>query len=246
MKFTTYQSEYITKYLIHQGLEYKEFIDEMHDHFCGSVEVKMNEGLNFHQAVSATKEEFNEEIYQTNIFGLFPKRGLKAIEKRFFQSKKREIFNNVRFNFKSTIFSIGNLIVLCYAALVIYFFNEGAIQKIYNWLILLWVLPNLLIVSYIRRKLKVTIDNASGIGRLLASKRQRVRSIYVDTLLYVNGNDWIGAYFLICIPLSYANKYGYLSDLVCFCAFLFMIVVTLLVQVQAIKMIPRVNKLINS
>jgi hypothetical protein len=40
MKLTAEQSKCIIDYLINEGLNTKEFIDEMHDHFIDSIEAK--------------------------------------------------------------------------------------------------------------------------------------------------------------------------------------------------------------
>jgi hypothetical protein len=246
MKLTETQHKNIINYLINEGLEYKEFIDEMTDHFIDSIEAKMGEGMSFFYALEETGNAFRNEIYYPFPLNVFPKKGLKALEKRFYESKKREIDAELKSNFKTSFFSIPNALVLCYVALVYYLFQDGSIQQNYTALILFWMFPGLLFSGYLRRRLKVPIDNACGLGWLFASKKQRVRSVHINLLLHVSGGVWLGLLAMLSALLHFANKYNYISNATCLYAILFFITLTLLAQVQVIKMIPRANKLINN
>jgi hypothetical protein len=145
-----------------------------------------------------------------------------------------------------TPFTIPNTLVLCYVALVYYLFQGGSTQQNYTGLILFWMFPGLLFSVYMRRRLKVPIDNAGGLGWLFASKKQRVRSIHINLLLHVSGGVWLGLLVMLSALLHFANKYSYLSNTICLYTMLFFITITLFAQVQVIKMIPRANKLINN
>jgi hypothetical protein len=245
MNLSEIQHKNIETYLINEGLEYKEFIDEMTDHFIDSIEAKMGEGISFFYALEETGNAFRDEIYYPFSLKVFPKKGLKALEKRFYESKKREIDAELKGYFK-TPFIIPNTLVLCYVALVYYLFQGGSIQQNYTGLILFWMFPGLLFSVYMRRRLKVPIDNAGGLGWLFASKKQRVRSIHINLLLHVSGGVWLGLLVMLSALLHFANKYSYLSNTICLYTMLFFITITLFAQVQVIKMIPRANKLINN
>jgi hypothetical protein len=246
MNLSEIQHKNIETYLINEGLEYKEFIDEMTDHFIDSIEVKIENGVSFFYALEEAGNAFKNEIYYPSTLKIFPKKGLKAMEKRFYESKKREINSELKANLKSSPFTIPNTLVLCYVALGYYLFQDGSIQQNYTALILFWMFPGLLFSGYLRRRLKVPIDNAGGLGWLLASKKQRVRSVHINLLLHVSGGVWLGLLAMLSALLHFANKYDYLSNTICLYTMLFFITITLFAQVQVIKMIPRANKLINN
>ena len=243
MKFTAYQSEYITKYLIHQGLEYKEFIDEMHDHFCGSVEVKMNEGLNFHQAVSATKEEFNEEIYRPKLLPFFPKKGLKAMERRFYESKKRESNTELERNFKATFFSIPNALVVCYVGLVFFLFSEYSLKN--SSLIHFWIWPFHAVVFYVRKRIKGNLGYETGAKWLFATKQQRVRSIYVNLVFQAFNNRILLFFMFVYFPVTFLLRQDVISSRMHGYFTLIGILITLLACVQVVRNLHGFNRRIS-
>lgn len=205
----------------------------------------MDEGLNFYQALSETGRAFDGEVYRAKFMPLFLKKGLNALEQKFYESKKAEINSDLKVNLKSSPFSIPNALVLCYVGLVYYLLSgQDELQDI--WFMYAWVLPSLLTMSYIRMALKGNINSASGLGWLFASKKKRVRSVYINLVLHATGNGWLGWLNLLFVPLHYIHRYGYLSDEICLYTMLSLIAITLFAQVQVIKLIPRVNKLINS
>jgi hypothetical protein len=106
------------------------------------------------------------------------------------------------------------------------------------------MLPSFLTFTYLRIAVKEPMDNVGGIGWLFASKQRRVRSVHLNLLMYVNGSKWLGWFNVLVIPLHYFRKYDYVPAYFYFYSMLFIITITLLVQVQAIKMIPKVNKLL--
>jgi hypothetical protein len=79
MKLTAEQSKYIIDYLINEGLEYKEFIDEMHDHLIDSIEAKMSDGLNFAQALGETGGAFETRFSARSWASGFREKILKSI-----------------------------------------------------------------------------------------------------------------------------------------------------------------------
>jgi hypothetical protein len=121
MKLTETQLATIETYLINEGLEYKEFIDEMTDHFIDSIEVKIENGVSFFYALEETGNAFRNEIYYPSTLKIFPKKGLKALEKRFYESKKREIDAELKSHFKTSFFFNSECVgfVLCGVGLLL-------------------------------------------------------------------------------------------------------------------------------
>lgn len=243
MKLTPEQSKYIIDYLISEGLEYKEFIDEMHDHFCDSIEAKMDGDLNFQQALSAAGKEFDGEIYRSKFLSFLPKKGLKALEKRFYESKKREINAELKVNLKSSPFTIPNALVLCYVGLVYYLFTEYSLKN--SSLIHFWIWPFHIVMFYVRKRIKGNLDYATGINWFFASKEQRVRSVYVNLVFQAFNNRILLFFMYAYLPVTFLlwqdvvspRTHGYFT--------LIEILLTLLACVQVISTLNELNRRIS-
>lgn len=55
--------ETIEQYLLSWELKYREFYDEILDHYCTDIERQMNDGLNFDDAFGQTNQKFSKYYY---------------------------------------------------------------------------------------------------------------------------------------------------------------------------------------
>lgn len=244
MKLTDIQKQNVINYLINQGLEYKEFIDEMYDHFIDSIEAKMDAGTSFFFALEATGEEFKGEIYKSYPFRLFPKKGLKALERRYYKSKKREMNAELKGSMKSSILSVTSLLIVCYAAFAVYFLKDSPLKD--TFMIFAWAMPSFMIFLHVKKSVNANFDNAGGLGWLLASKKQRVRSVEINLLLHISGNRRLAWLMITYLGIYYAARYDYVPETV-YSYFMVLFIATILFfQTQAVRMIPKVNKLIEA
>lgn len=80
MKLNKIQIAEIEKYFSDWNLVYKEFHDEMFDHYCTEIETKMDKGIDFHKAFNETHQQFEnleEKVSYGEITRVY---GLKALE----------------------------------------------------------------------------------------------------------------------------------------------------------------------
>lgn len=178
MKLTPEQSKYIIKYLINEGLEYKEFIDEMHDHFCDSIEAKMRDGFDFHGALHATGKAFKNEVYRTWKLDFLPARGLRALEKKYLKAYSKGTEQEFVQLLKSDPFSVVNLLIMCLVVVLGVAVYRGQLSA--YGLIALCLLSQFVVVTYLILKSEGKMLLYHGIIWLVSSKRERIRTINVD------------------------------------------------------------------
>jgi hypothetical protein len=178
MKLTTEQHKIILRFLIREGLEYKEFIDEMHDHFIDSIEAKMSDGLNFAQALGETGGAFDDEIYRTWKLDFLPACGLRALEKKYLKAYSKGTKQEFYQLLKSDPFSIVNVLIMCVIVILGVAVYRGAISAL--GLIALSLLSQFVVVTYLLLKSEGKMLLYHGIIWLVSSKRERVRAINVD------------------------------------------------------------------
>ncbi len=211
MKLTEIQHKNIINYLINEGLEYKEFIDEMTDHFINSIEAKMGEGQIFAQALRSTEKAFEGEVYRSFIFDPLPARGLAALEKKYFRSK----FKDVRLQFNKLIKTewvyfalllvIGLLVVRTYD-------NFGSLSYLsyilYGFMALLYVG----IYWYINYKSDGYPFRRNSILWVFTTKQSRVRKVECDLFLKLITPTTRGVFSVLLIVFISAIKEWFLTD----------------------------------
>ncbi len=125
MKLTETQLATIETYLLSWELQFRDFYDEMFDHFCSEIEQRMSNGTSFENALADTSYLFSEHEYKAALSDTTY--GLKAYEMEWFdkhKSKNKELIIN---EFKRYIFN-PRLLVWALACLVVYqlsvYFNQ--------------------------------------------------------------------------------------------------------------------------
>ena len=78
MKLTEPQIAEIEKYILDWEIEYREFFDEMLDHFVTDIEGQMNNGSDFYSAFHITAGKFSGKVFSKNMHTKY--HGLKAFE----------------------------------------------------------------------------------------------------------------------------------------------------------------------
>lgn len=89
MKLTQSQQETIEHYLLNWNLEYKDFYNEVLDHFLEGVERKMGNGESFEMAFKAVQKDFSGKRYKSHL-------GLKAFEKEYASTIQKEFKRETR------------------------------------------------------------------------------------------------------------------------------------------------------
>lgn len=89
MKLNTQQIATIEHYLLDWNLEYKDFYDEVLDHFLEGIERKMDNGESFEMAFKAIQKDFSGKRYKSHL-------GLKAFEKEYASTIQKEFKREIR------------------------------------------------------------------------------------------------------------------------------------------------------
>jgi hypothetical protein len=178
MKLTAEQSKYIIDYLINEGLEYKEFIDEMHDHLIDSIEAKMSDGLNFAQALGETGGAFENEIYRTWKLDFLPARGLRDLEKKYLKVYAKGTTQKFYQLLKSDPFSIVNVLIMCVIVILGVAINRSGISAL--WLVFASIVSYLSVFFYLFYKSVGKVVLSHAIINFISNKRDRVRTVDVD------------------------------------------------------------------
>ncbi|SOE21097.1 hypothetical protein SAMN06298216_1569 [Spirosomataceae bacterium TFI 002] len=92
MKLNHTQIELVGDTLIEKGLVYRDFYDELLDHFCSAIEDKMAEGLTFKKALNGLLLDLNK-IESKAIFGSYRNSfsGLKALQHLKFKAIDKKV-----------------------------------------------------------------------------------------------------------------------------------------------------------
>lgn len=106
MKLTDLQIAEIEKYFDSCELTFKEFYDEMFDHFCSEIEHKMNESKSFEEAFNEVHENFDSYRQKVRLGEISEFYGLKALEYQqamyFDRNIKKEYFKSLGKNLSSS------------------------------------------------------------------------------------------------------------------------------------------------
>jgi hypothetical protein len=183
MKLTAEQSKYIIDYLINEGLEYKEFIDEMHDHLIDSIEAKMSDGLNFAQALGETGGAFDDEIYRTCKLDFLPACGLRALEKKYLKAYSKGTKQEFYQLLKSDPFSIVNVLIMCVIVILGVAIHRSGISAL--WLVFASIVSYLSVFFYLFYKSVGKVVLSHAIINFISNKRDRVRTVDVDAVLKI-------------------------------------------------------------
>jgi len=94
MKLNTDQIEEIEKYILDWEIEYKEFFDEILDHFITSIEQRMDDGEEFYNAFHSVVYTFSgKEFQKTKIDTYY---GLKAFEMEHLNLYEKELMRDLK------------------------------------------------------------------------------------------------------------------------------------------------------
>lgn len=103
MKLTEPQIAEIEKYILDWEIEYREFFDEMLDHFVSDIESQLNSGSDFYTAFHITAEKFSGKIFSKHKHTEY--HGLKAFEMESIYDFQKS-YNRLAINvFKKQVFS---------------------------------------------------------------------------------------------------------------------------------------------
>lgn len=145
MKLTETQLETIETYLLSWELQFRDFYDEMFDHFCTEIEQRMSAGTTFENALAETSYLFNSHKYRGDKYA-----GPKAYEMEWFDERTAKNKELLVSEFKRQIFS-PKLVVWALAYFTIHqacvYFDQPKL-----WIITL--IPTLLIATSAQIKLK--------------------------------------------------------------------------------------------
>jgi hypothetical protein len=147
MQLTETQLATIETYLLSWELQFRDFYDEMFDHFCTEIEQRMSAGTSFDNALAETSYLFEAYEFKEGITEYF---GLKAYEMAWFgkyKTKNNELLLN---QFKQQVLSPKLLLwMLIYFATfqTCIYFSQSKL-----WVLLL--LPALVIFIFAQMKLK--------------------------------------------------------------------------------------------
>jgi hypothetical protein len=116
MKLTDSQIDEIVKYFDSCELTFKEFYDEMLDHFCSEIEHKMNESKSFEESFNEVHENFDSYKQKVRLGEISEFYGLKALEYQqamyFDRNIKKEYFKSLVKNFSTSKILIWLLLCL--------------------------------------------------------------------------------------------------------------------------------------
>lgn len=96
MKLTETQLQTIETYLLSWELQFRDFYDEMFDHFCLEIEQRMSNGTSFDDTLAETSYLFNKHEFRANKIAK-KYRGIKAYEMEWLdkhKSKNKELVIN--------------------------------------------------------------------------------------------------------------------------------------------------------
>jgi hypothetical protein len=82
MQLTETQLQTIETYLLSWELQFRDFYDEMFDHFCTEIEQRMSNGTSFDNALADASYLFSEHKYKGDKYA-----GLKAYEMEWFDKR---------------------------------------------------------------------------------------------------------------------------------------------------------------
>jgi hypothetical protein len=122
MKLNESQIAEIEKYFNSCELTFKEFYDEMFDHFCSEIEHKMNESKSFEESFNEVHENFDSYKQKVRLGEISEFYGLKALEYQqamyFDRNIKKEYFQSLVKNF-----STSKILIWIFLGLLIFKFS---------------------------------------------------------------------------------------------------------------------------
>jgi hypothetical protein len=122
MKLNESQIAEIEKYFNSCELTFKEFYDEMFDHFCSEIEHKMNENKSFEESFNEVHENFDSYKQKVSLGEISEFYGLKALEYQqamyFDRIIKKEYFQSLAKNF-----STSKILIWIFLGLLIFKFS---------------------------------------------------------------------------------------------------------------------------
>jgi hypothetical protein len=147
MQLTKTQLATIETYLLSWELQFRDFYDEMFDHFCTEIEQRMSTGTSFDNALAETsylfdsyefKEGFNTKYY-----------GLKAYEMEWFGKYKTKHNGLLFTELKKQLFTL-RLLIWVTAFLVIY---QACLRFDYRMVFGLTMAPSLIALIFTQTKI---------------------------------------------------------------------------------------------
>jgi hypothetical protein len=129
MKLTTQQIEKIEHYLLDWGLEYKDFYDEVLDHFISKIEIYLDDETDFDSAFVLTKRDFSGKKFKDNY-------GLKAFEAEFEYGLQQRVKRDIRTRMKNQ-FSTWRILVWGFVA---WLFYKYSLEQNDNYLVVILTL----------------------------------------------------------------------------------------------------------
>lgn len=132
MKLTAAQIESIEKYLLSWGLEYKDFYDEVLDHFLSDIERQLGDGCSFEDAWAQSKEVFDNKKFK----GTY---GLKAFETEYIHNIESELKKKLRFKVKEQFTSWRVVLWAAIGLNFIYFIGKDNVASFIPLMLLIFV-----------------------------------------------------------------------------------------------------------
>jgi hypothetical protein len=145
MKLTSSQPQTIETYLLSWELQFRDFYDEMFDHFCTEIEQRMSNGTSFDYAMEETSYLFDGHKFKGDKYA-----GLKAYEMEWFDKRTAKNKELLLTAFKRQIFS-PKLLIWVAAYFAIYqacmYFDQPKLWAI-------TMIPMVLVAVFAQIKLK--------------------------------------------------------------------------------------------
>lgn len=145
----------------------------------------------------------------------------------------------IKSNLKSSVFSVSSILILCYVGLVGYLFQDFSIPTRYIMFVALFSTTILIVVA--RKTIGNNADKIGGFSWLMASKKERVRSIFTDLVVNSVRAKWMSWIVTSWLIVNFANRFDKIPDNIYIYFTLFLTAIALFTQVETIKMIPRIK-----
>ncbi|MCP9764856.1 hypothetical protein [Lacihabitans soyangensis] len=198
MKLTDSQIAEIEKYFNSCELTFKEFYDEMFDHFCSEIEYKMNESKSFEESFNEVHENFNSYKQKVRLGEISEFYGLKALEYQqamyFDRNIKIEYFKNLANNFLTSKILIWLLIGLLIFKFLPYATINFKLNSLGSFTQGFSIPLNIFLAAFIIEKANlVEAFKHSTLGSLFSTKRR----VFTDYSLKT-----VSVFKIVLIPIS--------------------------------------------
>jgi hypothetical protein len=145
MKLTPSQLTTIETYLLSWELQFRDFYDEMFDHFCTEIEQRMSNGTSFDDALAETSYSFDEHEFKTAPASL-KYRGVKAYEMEWVSKVRKKSNSRIINALKGQFLSLS---VIVWALFCFGIYKISVIFEMPDlWIMLLYLPLAGLVVSY--------------------------------------------------------------------------------------------------